>query len=556
MSERYRRRSVDPEAARELGRACGVGAVAGQVLLHRGYHRPEDAREYLEAKLAGLTDPQSMLDRDAAAERLSAAISKNERIVVFGDYDVDGTTSAALLSTALEAMGGDVRVLCANRFLGGYGLSEAALERCLAQEPRVLVTCDCGTSDHARIEAATAAGVDVIVVDHHLVPEEPLEAVAFLNPHRPECAFPYKSMSSAGLAFSLAAAVRAQRDAPLDLRPWLDLVALGTVADMVPLDGDNRRLVRAGLRVLSTAGGRPGIRALKEIARLPERSPLSAWDISFRLGPRLNAPGRLDDPEVVLALLRARDLDGARRLAARIEALNNERKAICERMTQEAMAQVVRTVGPEPEQGLVVASDRWHRGVVGIVAARLVDRHHVPAVAIAIDDGIGHGSARAPEGVDVYAAIAAAEPILERFGGHHGAAGLAIEAGKIDELREIFAERTRGVASESALPVVDVEIDGGAFPLPGMDDIVQLEPTGLGAAAPLLGLADVEVLERTRIAGSHLKLRLRLGNRTLSAFGAGLGHRLEALPRRVQAVGTLHLDHYRGGVELSLLDVG
>ncbi|MDQ3035779.1 MAG: DHH family phosphoesterase, partial [Myxococcota bacterium] len=237
----------DPSAASELGSALGVSPSIAQVLLHRGLGELSRAKEYLDPRLAGLTSPDAMVDREAAADRLARAIRCRERIAIFGDYDVDGTTSTAILAEAIEAMGGEVVALVASRFAGGYGFSAPALERVRATGAKLLVTCDCGSSDHERVEAARRAGIDVIVVDHHLVPTEPLPVIAFLNPHRPECGFPYKGLASAGLALSLAAAVRAQLGAKLDLRELLDLVALGTIADVAPLDGDNRRLVRAGL---------------------------------------------------------------------------------------------------------------------------------------------------------------------------------------------------------------------------------------------------------------------------------------------------------------------
>ena len=259
-------RQGDEKAATDLGRALGVSATFGQLLLHRGIQDPTTAKRYLEPKLAELSAPDAMADRELAAERLARAIRSGEQIAVFGDYDVDGTTSAAVLSGILEQLGGRVAVFLASRFDGGYGLSDVALARVLGCSPTVLVTCDCGTSDHARLEAARRRGIDCIVVDHHLVPGEPLPVHAFLNPHRPDCGFVYKGMCSAGLALSLGAAIRARLGSKIDLRLWLDLVALGTIADVAPLDGDNRRLVRAGLARLSAADARPGVVALREIA--------------------------------------------------------------------------------------------------------------------------------------------------------------------------------------------------------------------------------------------------------------------------------------------------
>jgi single-stranded-DNA-specific exonuclease len=350
----------------------------------------------------------------------------------------------------LEQLGGRVRALTANRFEGGYGFSQPALRRTLELRPGLIVTCDCGSSDHERIADARRAGVDVIVVDHHLVPAEPLPAFAFLNPHRPECGFPYKGLCSAGLALSLGAAVRAHIGTELDLRTWLDLVALGTIADVAPLDGDNRRLVRAGLLRLASPLARPGVVALREIAKIRPGTTLGAIDVAFRMTPRLNAPGRLGDQSLTLSLLRARSVGEARALAARIEQLNQERKEIEQRVTQEAAVQVVALYGDAPDCGVVLAAEGWHRGVVGLSAARLVERFAVPVVVIALQDGRGHGSARAPDGFPLFDAVSRCGSELERYGGHHAASGLTLRAERLEAFRSAFAAESRQLASRVA----------------------------------------------------------------------------------------------------------
>jgi single-stranded-DNA-specific exonuclease len=527
--------------------------------MHRGYTDATSARDFLAPQLSGLTLPDTMLDRDRAAERLAHAIGAGERIAVFGDYDVDGTTSAAILSGILEALGGRVSAHVGQRFDGGYGLSDPALDRVLADKPSLLVTCDCGSSDHERIARARLAGVDTIVVDHHLVPVEPLPAFAFLNPHRPECGFAYKGLASAGLVLSLGAAVRARLGVPLDLRAWLDLVALGTIADVAPLTGDNRRLVRAGLGRIGAAEARPGIVALRELARVRAGTPLSAIDVAFRLTPRLNAAGRMGDPMLTLALLRADSLQTARQVAARIEQRNDERKVIERRVTEEAIAQVLEVYGPAPTTGIVVAADTFHRGVIGISAARLVERFGVPAVVIGLDGGSGHGSARTLAGFSLYDALAACATDLVRFGGHHAAAGLTLLRERLEAFRSAFAS----VSPRSSLNVdaaerwVDVELDPGVFSLPTATDLGLLEPLGEANAEPLFCVPEARVVTRKVIAGAHLKLGLRVGAASLTAFG----YDLAALPveqgSTIKAWGNLRPDTWAGGerIELRLLDL-
>lgn len=548
-------RLCDPLAAAELGRALGVGPAVAQVLLHRGLGEASRAREFLDAKLAGLTAPDAMRGRGEAAERLSEAIDRKDRIVLFGDYDVDGTTSTALLSTVLEALGADVVALAASRF-EGYGLGDQALARVLDAKPGLVVTCDCGSTDHERVETARRAGVPTIVVDHHRVPDEPLPALAFLNPHQPGCAFPYKGLSSAGLAFSIAAAVRAARKSTIDLRPFLDLVALGTVADVMPLDGDNRRLVRAGLARLGDASARPGVLALRERAKVRPGTSLLGSDIAFRLAPRLNAAGRLGDASLTLALLRSKTLDEARLIAARIEQLNDERKELQQRITEEAAA-AVRASGVPVEGGIVVASDRWHRGVVGIVAARLVELFGAPTIVLAIEGEHAHGSGRTPQGFPLFDAIAACRSTLERFGGHQAAAGVGVRTERIGLFREAFDAECKRLRQGSRLVsdrAVDVVLDGSRFPLPRASELLLLEPTGHGNREPRFLLDQARVEDASSVGDGHLKLMLRVGSERLGAFGWDMASELSRIGRDVSVVGTLRPDGYRGGeaVELRL----
>jgi single-stranded-DNA-specific exonuclease len=554
MTAPLRPRPVDPVRAAALGGELGLGATIAQVLLHRGADDAAKAAAFLAPRLRDLADPRSMSGLEAAIERIASAIRRGERIVVFGDYDVDGTTSAAILALAVEAFGGDVRALVAHRFEGGYGLSDLALERCLSLSPSLLVTCDCGSSDHERVAKASARGVDVVVIDHHLVPEEALPAVAFLNPHQPGCAFPYKGLASAGLAFVVAARLRHLFAPQFDVKELLDLVALGTIADVAPLDGDNRRLVRAGLEQLERTG-RPGLKALMKLAGMRSGRSVGGRDVSFRLAPRLNAAGRLGDPAVTLALLMERDELRARARAEDIEAKNRRRRVIEAEVTAQAVAEVLRVYGEAPPHGVVVDGSDWHHGVLGITAARLVDRFGVPAVVLGHQGDEATGSGRTVDGFDLHRAIARGASELVRFGGHAAAAGLTLSVARIDAFRSIFADATRELPHLGPPPVdVDVEI-GGAFELPKVDELRALEPVGEGNPPPRFALPSV-VEEARPIGeeGAHLKLRLRVGRRYLSAFCPNHRDVPPSVGARVLAVGELGPDAYRGGdaIELSV----
>ena len=312
--------------ASELGRALGLTRTTAAVLLARGLRDPVVIQRFLEPRLSHLTPPETMKDRCEAVDRLARAVRAKERICVFGDYDADGITAAALLTDVLSTLGAEVVPLLADRFDGGYGLSDRALDRILEAHPSLLVTCDCGSTDHERLERVRKAGVDAIVIDHHRVPDSPLPALAFLNPHRPGCPFMYKGLASVGLALSVGAGVRAALGVALDMRRWLDFVAIGTIGDVAPLDGDNRALVRAGLTMLAR-GQRHGTKALSEIAQSHGGIP-TGEDVSFRFAPRINAPGRLDKPDLALALLLAKSEVDARQIATEVEGFCTRRKEV------------------------------------------------------------------------------------------------------------------------------------------------------------------------------------------------------------------------------------
>jgi len=541
--------------ASELSAALGVSSTMAGWLLASGRTDVDATRRFLNPKLGELTLPDAMVDRKPAAERLASAIRRHERIAVFGDYDCDGMTSAAILSEVLRAFGGEVTTLLASRFDGGYGVSGPALERVFAASPGLLVTCDCGSSDHESLATAKRRGVDVIVIDHHLVPEEPLPALAFLNPHRPECGFPYKGLASCGLALSVAAALRAELGQKLDLRAWLDLVAIGTIADVAPLDGDNRALVRAGLRALGEAR-RPGVRALLDLARIEPGAPLSAEDVSYRLAPRLNAPGRLAAPDLAVALLLAKSADEAQVLAAEIEQRSVERRALQDQMLAEAQA-AIESERWDERPAIVVGRQGWNHGIVGIVAGRLASRFERPVVAIGFDGARGRGSVRGPKGARLHDALTLAKDALVRFGGHQAAAGVELEWEKLGEFRERFEaacasqETIASSSPESSRPLV--AFAPGDDPRAVLSDLALLEPCGDGNPQPDVAL-EARLIHAREVTGGHLKLELDVSGGRLGAFGVNMGDRAAGLSGTVFVSGKLRPDRFRGGnaVELKL----
>lgn len=545
---------VAPESARALARQLGVTSTLADVLLQKGIGEVPVARKFLQPKLAHLTPPDAMIDRDAAADRLVFALRQGESIAVFGDYDCDGITAAAVMTESLRKLGGHVTPLLASRFDGGYGLSDDALQRVLSVSPKLLVTCDCGSSDHPRVHAARRAGIDVIVIDHHLVPAEALDAVAFLNPHRPECGFPYKGLASCGLALSIAAAVRTKLGVELDMRPFLDLVAVGTIADVAPLDGDNRALVRAGMDLLRN-GARPGLKALAEYAKLNLSAGLSAEDISFGLAPRINAPGRMGSPEMALDLLLARDTVQARSAAAQCEQANQRRKEIQDRMITEAMADIAQR-GLADQSAIVVGRENWHHGVVGIVAGRVASQFHKSVIVATIEHGIAKGSVRSARGVPIVTALNRCRSLLLRLGGHEKAAGVEFEASKLNEVQEAFSAECAALINDPAatMPVeqrTHVRLDEGDTVEAVYRDFTSLEPCGEANRAPLLHLVDARVIVARDLKG-HLKLELEVNGAPLGAFGPNLGKLAPTLKGRAHAAGVLRRDTFRGGNSIEM----
>ena len=546
------------EDAAELARALSITRTAAGALIARGLRDPEQSARFLDPRLAHLTPPDTMRDRSEAVARLARAVRAKEHVCVFGDYDADGVTAAALMTDVLRTLGAEITPVFANRFSGGYGLSEPALGRVQATGATLLVTCDSGSSDHERLETARRAGIDAVVIDHHRVPDAPLPALAFLNPHRPECGFAYKGLASVGLALSIGAGVRAELGVPLDMRRWLDFVAIGTIGDVAPLDGDNRPLVRAGLNLLAR-GARPGTRALAQIGRCANAAAVLGEDVSFRLAPRINAPGRLDKPDAAFALLLATSDEEARRIAVEVEEQSTRRKEIERALLAEALDMLADPyVAGLP--AIVLAKQGWHPGVVGIIAGRLASRFGKPAIVVALDGAHGRGSARAPAGFSVYDALSRSRDALLGFGGHHAAAGLDVATHRVEVLRESFCSAcaAMGVPDPASPLDADARLHDGDALVRVLYDLERFEPCGQANPAPRLGLDRARVLGVRELRGGHLRLWLDAGeNRLLSCFGPDLGGVATKLGSHVNAVGVLRRDTWTGGdaVELRLLRV-
>jgi single-stranded-DNA-specific exonuclease len=502
-----------------LAGALNLSETTASVLVRRGYGDPETARAFLAAEIPA-HDPFLLGDMEIACEAIRKAIAAGQRICVHGDYDVDGICATALAVLVLRELGAEVDWHLPSRFEEGYGVSRETLTRFAREGCGLLLTVDCGITAVDEIAEARAAGLDVVVTDHHRpgeqLPDCPVVAT------RPSD-YPFPDLCGTGVVYKLAQALGAE-----GLDRHLDLVALATVADVVPLVDENRGLAAAGLKRLARTS-KPGLRALMAVAHV-DAALVDAGSVSFRLAPRINAAGRLGHPGAALDLLLTEDAKEAETLAAELERLNRDRQAVEERIVREALAQVEEwPEGKQRRRGYVVAGEDWHRGVIGIVASRLVERFHRPVVLIAGGEDEWTGSGRSIPAFDLHGALAACSGHLERWGGHRAAAGLSVKPENLEAFAEAFAAHAGEVlADEDLVPVarVDAAVDGRELTLGLCEELGALAPFGLGNPAVRLLVGGCEVAELAAVGekGKHLRVGLRANGRALPggiAFGRG-----------------------------------
>ena len=566
---RWRQRAVDDRLGLALAQRLGVPEILGRVLAGRGVE-PESAERFLNPTLRDqLPDPSGFMDMDAAVARLVRAIEGGELIALFGDYDVDGATSAALLRRFLRAVGARVVFYVPDRLKEGYGPNAPALLRLKSEGAAVAVTVDCGITAHAPLAAAAEAGLDVVVIDHHLGEPSLPRAVAVVNPNRFDERSPHGMLAAVGVAFLLAVGLnRALRQRGWyagkrepDLTELLDLVALGTICDVVPLTGVNRALVLQGLKVMQRLGN-TGIAALAAVAGVGER--IDTYHAGFILGPRVNAGGRVGRADAGTRLLSTEDAGEARALAEALDAWNAERRQIEAKVLEEAMAAVERESAALPIA--FAASEGWHPGVIGIVAGRLKDRYNRPACVVALESGIGKGSGRSVAGFALGAAVIAARQagLLINGGGHAMAAGFTVAEEKVAALRDFLGERVHAEAGPEGL-VPELGVDGALMPAAATPEFVmqleRLAPFGAGNAEPRFAFPGLRVMRADLVGNAHVRLILgepaggqRLKAIAFRSLDTDLGRAL--LNGRGQAfhlAGHLRADTWNGRNEVQLL---
>lgn len=512
------RRGTREEAAR-LAETLGVGEITARLLLNRRLKEPAEAKRFLTPSLEGLRDPYAMKDMDRAVKQIRKAMAAGGKICVFGDYDVDGVTASAILLSYFRHRGYDnLMHHLPDRRREGYGLSKAAVEMISGQGCELLITVDCGITSLEEVDLANRLGVAVVVTDHHKPGGRLPDAAAVVNPKQEACGFGFRELAGAGIAFKLVQALSRPGE---DLRPYLGLSALGTVADVVPLVDENRIIVKSGLKVLNETPS-TGLEALISAAGLSGKR-IEAGHVAFALAPRINAAGRLSKAEKALALLMCEDGDEAGALAEELDLLNRKRQAVERQIHEEAEAMIERR-RPERSKILVLAKEGWDSGVIGIVASKLVESHHRPVVMIALEDGIGKASARSFGKIDLYALLEKGRSFYLKFGGHRQAAGFSIEADRVEAYRrhmEALADETISDSQLVETLSIDCELDPARIDFGLVADIGRLEPFGFGNPKPRFLIRRMRLDKHRYVgkSGSHLKATFNENRRMFDAIG-------------------------------------
>lgn len=506
MGPRWKIASSSPEDAGALALETGLPPVVAELLFARGIATAAEVADFFSPDVSRLHDPLALKGAPEAADRLVRAARAGERIVVFGDYDVDGVTAVAQLKAALLRAGADAVSFLPHRLRDGYGLKPDTVRRVLAElSPSVLITVDCGITAVEGVACARAAGVDVIVTDHHLVPEQLPAGAIVVNPRQPGCPYPYKELAACGLAFKIAQAVAKRAGFGFSTDSLLRAACLGTIADLVPLTGENRIIAAAGLAALA-APSAPGLRALlAEAGVAPGRAPTSE-EVAFRIAPRLNAAGRVDTAELALALFEERDPARAAGIARNLTLRNAERQSIERRVAREARELLASRFDPERHSVIVLAREGWHRGVLGIVASRLAREYHRPVLLFGLEGDRASGSGRSIPGVSLHATLSEIAHLFDEFGGHDQAVGGSLLAARVPELTEaaeaLFAERLGPEV------LVAIEEADGELPIEEMSEellvlLERFEPHGMGNPRPVFRAGAVRAAGPVRPLGEN-----------------------------------------------------
>ncbi len=519
MKKHWRVIQPDIQSVKNISKDLQCSPIFAKILANRKIESAAEALDFLNPSLQNVHPPFSLKDLDAAVHRIAKAIKDGEKILIFGDYDVDGVTSATVLLKFLKHTGAEVSVYIPHRTEEGYGLqTQQVLNYALPNEIKLIITADCGSSSHEAVHQAQQAGIDVIVTDHHRISDSLPQAVAVINPQRPDCSAGFEDLAGVGVAFMLIIALRKylreinfwhRRPEP-NLKRFCDLVALGTIADAVPLRQQNRIMTRAGIDLIQAKGMRPGIKALLETSKV-NPDEICAEDIAFKIVPRLNAAGRMGHAKLAADLLTTKDHRMAQKLAIYLDKLNATRKETEIKILEQIQAYLKKNPQTLNKKSIVLAHPNWHEGVLGIVASRLVDQYYRPVVLLSIRDGMGKGSARSIPGFDIYECLSNCSHYFEKFGGHSMAAGLTVKEENIAAFKEIFEVSVQNTAvAENFVPelFIDSELRFKDISDRLLDEIESLKPFGTDNPNPLFMATNVTVKTSQIVGENHRRMLL------------------------------------------------
>ena len=541
-----------------ISEGLSLSPITAQVLINRGIKSEIEAEAFLNPKLFDLPSPNLMKDMDKAIERLGSALNGNHKVAIYGDYDVDGVTSTSLFYKFLKDLGMEVITYNPDRINEGYGINTGAIDKLHEKNTDLIISCDCGITAYDEVEYAKSLDIDFIITDHHLPPEKVPDAVAVLNPNQKGCNYPDKNIAGVGVIFNFAIAFRRHlrdnghfNDNEPNLGDFLDLVALGTVADCAAVTNTNRIYIREGIKRMQKPK-RAGIRALKEVSGI--NSKLNSFDIGFKLGPRINAAGRLDNPGVAVELLTVDDLQKAKEIAENLNNENIKRQNIEKNIFDEAVATLENSPELKNMSAIVMGSANWHQGVIGIVASRICDMYNKPVFLIAIDEeGTGKGSGRSVEGVDLHKILGSLEDVLVSFGGHKMAAGITIKEENIEKFSEQFSDivsmiqlNTNGKKIE-----IDKKLEFAQLDLDLAIEIARLAPYGIGNNEPLFLIQSANIKSQKVFKNKHLGITFSKDNNTYSGIWFNLKE-IVKLPEYVDIVFSLQVNEWQGKKELRI----
>jgi len=566
MSDKIWRLLPSTDKAKKLAHETGISILKARLLINRGIINHEDAESFLHPKLSNLHDPMLLKDMEESTDLIISALERQEKIAVYGDYDADGLTSTALLVNFFSDLGIPVLYYIPDRINEGYSLNPEAIHKLAKKGVKLIITVDCGISNIKEIELAQSLGIKIVITDHHQIPEDFSPVCPVINPNRPDSRFPFKALAGVGVAFFLAAGMRTRiREkgwfkyaTEPDLKQYLDIVALGTIADVAPLNDQNRILVVAGMEAMKTSRWF-GIEAMKKTCGIDNRD-ISSGDIAFKLAPRLNAPGRVGDNSTGITALITDNYSIAVNTARELNRINSERQKIESKIIDDIEENILPELDMQNQKTILLSKPGWHKGVLGIVASRLLDKYHRPTIILTIKDGVAIGSGRSIDGFNLYESMTELKDLFIKFGGHYHAAGCTLDANNIKALSQGIEEIAQRILSyEDLIPSikVDDEINLEKLTLETVYDIRSLEPFGAENPEPVLYSGNLEVLDSRIVGEKHLKLRVKQGQKIHDAIGFNLSYMHPIDGKTVNMVYSPEINRWNGNekVQLRVLDI-